>query len=263
MCRMMATVGTAPGWDVFQQFRDLAADGAVMPGDSPGHGDGWGLAGLAHGSLVFLEKSGKSAVEDAQGYNTAVRGLIERSLTATLAHLRKASVGTVTRENAHPFANGNIAFCHNGGVRQSQELEIFGLEPTGQTDSERFFLNILGRVKSGEAPTIKDAIIRSVSWIHENLNYTCLNFFLTDGKRLYAYRDYRAVLRPGEESEPKNFKIYPTYYTLYHSASAGAFSSEPLPRLARDWRLMANGELVEAQPDGHTTITYLKGHPAA
>lgn len=258
MCRMMATVRQAPGWDVLQEFRGLATHGNVLSGDSCGHGDGWGLAAYAHGEVAFFEKSEESAALDDAGYNTAALALARESLGTTLCHLRKASRGIVSRDNAHPFRHSHYTFCHNGGIRNSGALDTYGLTAQGETDSERFFLNILGRFLTGESSTLADAAEASVRHIHEHHTYTSLCFFLSDGRRLLAYRDFRDRLRDGETDPPATFEKWPGYYTLYSSGSAAAFTSEPLTLLAHDWTLMENGELIEALTDGHMTRRRLK-----
>lgn len=236
MCRMMGMVG-APGREVLEEFRALAGNGNVLPGNSGGHGDGWGISAYRDGRLAFLEKSGLSAVEDAR--YEAAEGSVDGA-GIVVAHLRKASVGDVRAVNAHPFHRDGVTFCHNGGVRRSEELPLYGLTPEGDTDSERFFLSILGRMKCGEASNLSDAARQAIDYIHRNHTYSSISFLLTDGQALMAYRDFRTVLRPEETTPPDSFDEWHRYYTLFYSPSRRAVSSQPLASLADDWRLLDN-----------------------
>jgi predicted glutamine amidotransferase len=239
---MMAKVGAAPKREALEQFRSLAGNGCVLPGSSCGHGDGWGIAAFTDGGLTFFEKSGLSAVEDER-FAVAEDSVESSPLDLFLCHLRKASVGDVNALNAHPFHRDGITFCHNGGIKESEKLPVYGLEPEGATDSERFFLNILGRLKSGEAASLREAAEQAIEYVHANHRYTSICFLITDGKKLLAWRDYRTELRPDEDA-PENWEKYREYYSLYHSPSARAVSSERLPALAEDWRMIDNRTLI-------------------
>ncbi len=68
----------------------------------------------------------------------------EVKINMCLGHSRKASVGRITIENAHPFEFGNIIGAHNGTLTNTEELSKF----TGQkfeVDSKYIFylLNIM------------------------------------------------------------------------------------------------------------------------
>lgn len=243
MCRMMAMAGGMPDREALAAFRGLAANGNVLPGSTCGHGDGWGLSAFRAGEPVFHRKSGASASDDP-GFNEAADEARASAPDIVLAHLRKASQGVVNDINAHPFQRDGLAFCHNGGIRQSERIPTYGLEPTGGTDSERFFLNVLGRLKSGEAGTLREAAEGAITFVHGNLPYSSISFLLTDGRELLVWRDFRTALRPEETRPPEHFEVYPTYYTLYLSNAARAVSSQPLPALANDWALIENRKLI-------------------
>lgn len=249
MCRMMGVAGTMPVVEAMEEFRALAANGAVLPESTCGHGDGWGMAAFRLGRLQFLTKSERPADTDPR-YREAAKDLASAGPDIALMHLRKASKGNVTPQNAHPFHVDNLAFCHNGGIRESERIPTYGIAPTGETDSERFFLNIAGRLRDGEAATLPEAVAGAVGFIHDNLPYSSICFLLSDGHSLWAYRDYRATLRPGETEPPEHWGAFETYYTLYHSERGSAVSSQPIAALASDWKLIPNQRLLCLSPDG-------------
>lgn len=243
MCRMMAMVGGAPGHAAVAGFQDLAAHGNVLPGSTCGHPDGWGFTAFREGAPVVHRKSGLSAVDDP-AFLEAAEAVRTAQPDVVLGHLRKASQGDVNDVNAHPFVREGIAFCHNGGLRNSDRVPTYGMEPEGDTDSERLFLNIVGRLKSGEAATLAEAAEQAAGFVHENMAYSSISFLVTDGADLHVWRDYRTDLRPGEAAPPKDFHVYPTYYTLYLSPSARIVCSQPLSGVADDWTLIENRKLL-------------------
>lgn len=264
MCRMMGAVGGFPSPGMVETFRALSAVGNVLPGGSAGHGDGWGLMAWRDGGVTAFAKSGHPADRDS-AFPEAVAEARACEPSLAIIHLRKASVGAVNGANAHPFRVGAIGFCHNGGIKRSPEIDTYGLEPTGDTDSERFFLNIVGRLDSGEAGTLKDAARAAISWVHRHLPYTSLSFLMSDGRSLLAYRDYRAHLMPDETEPPAEWEAWDGYYTLYYAPAHGVVSSEPLTAKRTDWQLMENGEMLELRPDGFMGRTMMKmdGQPLA
>jgi predicted glutamine amidotransferase len=242
MCRMMVKIGKAPGVAVLEEFRALATDGNTLPGGTCGHGDGWGFAALKGGTHVLFEKSEKDGATDPAYLSAAGRVAISGA-DIVLGHLRKASVGDLTPANAHPFVHGKYVFCHNGGVKESERIPTYGLTPTGETDSERFFLNIVGRLETGQAASLREACEAAIDYVHKNHKYSSICFIITDGAETLVWRDYRDALQPGEV-KPENWDVWPEYYTLYQSKSARAVCSQPLASLADDWELMPAKTLI-------------------
>ena len=201
------------------------------------------MAAYERDALTFFEKSGLSAAEDER-FGSAEDAVVSSALDLFLCHLRKASVGDINATNAHPFHRDGITFCHNGGIKESENLPVYGLEPEGTTDSERFFLNMLG------APPIwrGSDVARSGRTGHRlRPREPPLHVHLLPRNRwkgcCWQWRDFRTELRP-DEAPPENFEKFSEYYTLYHSPSARAVSSEMLPALADDWRMIDNRSLI-------------------
>lgn len=98
--------------------------------------DGFGFAYLYNGRIIFYDKSGESARQFWSRMNGSVR--IVSNLA--LFHDRRASVGSITSMNTHPFVQNNVALAHNGTLQNYQKLKEFliskGFKFASQTDSE-------------------------------------------------------------------------------------------------------------------------------
>lgn len=111
------------------------------------HPDGWGLARF-YGNSVSLEKEPVSAVESVYLKNRLTDEIWEDVL---IAHIRKASVGSLSYRNSHPFArrddSGRLwTLAHNGTIFESPELEPYALAQQGSTDSERILYGLVDRI---------------------------------------------------------------------------------------------------------------------
>jgi predicted glutamine amidotransferase len=119
-----------------------------------------------------------------------------------LGHIRRASPGMpVGRGFSHPFVeirDGHAwAFAHNGGLEGYAFTEEEGL-----IDSQVVLRRLLSNLDGPSGEEVADATRRTEAQLRvEFPGYTALNFLLTDGTRLHAFRQ---CLR--DES----------YYTLYY-----------------------------------------------
>ena len=111
------------------------------------HPDGWGLVYYVAGSPHVI-KSESSAV--SCNLFKRVSG-IARSDTV-LAHLRKATAGSIEIANTHPFQYGSWVFAHNGNIKgldKFRPMILSKIEPRlrayilGNTDSELIFYFLL------------------------------------------------------------------------------------------------------------------------
>jgi len=210
------------------RFFDLARSGIVMAGDPPGHEDGWGLAFYGEGGLV-VHKSGVNLLEET---DKVVRILNAAQISPVMIlHLRKSAwANTSSTRHAHPFHRGNAVFFHNGVVYDYQKLlpdiNIPGLEADAR-DTEVFFYHVM----SGAAQGLGRAFLDTASLIKQQNSFSALNCLLSDGVKLYAYRDYAKE---------------PDYYSLFKAFSENSWfiSSEQLEGNFL-WEMMAKEEFLE------------------
>jgi glutamine amidotransferase len=190
---------------VYAQNALLSQSAADQRGKA--HPDGWGIAYYGNGAPV-TERRATPAFEDAHFSVTAER-VYARSV---LAHVRQATVGPRTIENAQPFTHGRWTFAHNGTVRGFERVERRLAAETapdlwelrcGSTDSEAMFYWLLTRLRefgldlAAPEPDPR-AMVRVVGASIRELDLRSaradptkparLSFLLTDGALLLATR---------------------------------------------------------------------------
>lgn len=209
MCRMLGLLGRYDSvLHLLLRFGSLSTTGNSP--DGKGHKDGWGI-GYYSQSITLLKEA--TCAAESNHYGKAVKRVARATPVIVLAHVRKASPETpVTIEEVHPFQKNNYLFCHNGSIYQKN-----GSSLGNKLDSIIFFDTIM-------TTSIKESI-----YYFRNGEYTSLNFLLTDGKKIWAYREYT-------EKE--------SYYTLYYLKTDDfiLFCSEPI--IDGDWVLLDNKELA-------------------
>lgn len=229
MCRILGITqfDYAQHQPLIERFCDLARCGQVMAGDPPGHEDGWGLA-FYQGKELVVHKSGVNLLEESARVHQLLAAA--ESSPLMILHLRKSAwANTSSTRHAHPFHLGQTVFFHNGVVYDYQGLlpaiTLPGLGADAR-DTEVLFYHVM----SGAAQGLDRAFLASAAVVKRSHRYSALNCLLSDGARLYAYRDYAKE---------------PDYYSLYKAHRDGSwyFSSEPLDETLR-WEMMAQEEFV-------------------
>ena len=206
MCRLLGIVAS-PHVDLglLEAFAELAVTGNTPEGgpDARGHADGWGLAVFRDGALVDYARGLGAANHDAR-FREHARSLADGP-AIVIAHLRRASEKMpVSPRWSHPFVETRggrtWAFAHNGGLTHY----VFD-EEDGLIDSQVLFREILAHL-DGPAP---EDVARATAAMAETAKtvyggYSALDFLMTDGTRLHAFREFAA----SERNE--------AYYTLNH-----------------------------------------------
>ncbi len=231
--------GQVDNWrEIVMAFSKQAETGIIPPveGTDPGHKDGWGITVSNRGqtAMVPLIRQLGSA-HDSESYREALYALPDQP-DIYLCHLRKASdIIPITLSNAHPFAHNGWALIHNGTVFRAETLPRgSGLVFTSDdSDTEHLFHYLLTKIYDHPRDkAISGAIVDAVASL--TLDYTALNFMLSNGRDLYAVRC---------------FKKYETYYTLYYYQLAAGIiiCSEPIDSKGLNqarWTLLANNSLL-------------------
>jgi len=167
--------------------------------------DGWGIAYYQDG-VPEVERRDRAAFEDVLFGATA-----ERMFAKTVvAHIRRATIGSVGLVNTHPFVFGPWTFAHNGTItafhkiRSELEAETapeLQRHRVGASDSEQAFYWLLTRLaqagidlggRGARLDTLMKVLGDSVAHLAEQNDRAGpkrpgrLNFLLTNGETLVA-----------------------------------------------------------------------------
>lgn len=259
MCRLMGIHGAEPQslgpllidnpWSLLCQSRNDRSQTA--------HADGWGI-GWYQGGQVHVVKSQRAASAQVPGKMDFTTLAQQLRVATAVAHVRRASVGTLSPMNSHPFVFEHWLFAHNGTLAGFDHLQKGLFEETrselqafrqGQTDSEQIFVWLLSRLADGgvdlKRPTLADPNVpnlvaralkqlsdRSESWWRDEPS--ALNLVLTDGVTLLAARWGRSL--------------------SWRSAQGTAYvASEPLDEGAT-WREVPDRHGVRADAAGNVEV---------
>ncbi len=147
MCRLFGFRSVIPS----QVHRSLLAAENALGVQSNQHPDGWGVAFYVDGS-PHVTRSPTTALGDALFHRLS--GVV--SSETVLAHVRKATQGSSTIFNCHPFQYGRWVFAHNGDIPNfeakreallSQVAPHFRRFILGETDSEVLFFVFLSALE--------------------------------------------------------------------------------------------------------------------
>ncbi len=200
MCRLFAVLANEP-IRVNRAFEALQRQAAE-------HKDGWGIAVFDGGLGTPRVDVSTHSANVCERFKRLGDELRTKSM---LAHIRLASVGAVSRQNAHPFFANGYAFMHNGTLqnfaasRAAFEAHIapkWLAQVKGETDSERCFALFLTLLGDTENPSTEE-LGRALAGVMRIASQTCdrdddakksaMNFTVTDGRRMVATRRGRTL----------------------------------------------------------------------
>jgi predicted glutamine amidotransferase len=205
MCRLYGFLATEP---TRLECSLVAAQNALQnQSDRDNRGvrnaDGWGIAHWAGDDREVVRSTMPAFADDR--FVEIASGIWSE---AAIAHVRAATVGTISPNNTHPFTFGTWAFAHNGTIPAFDHVATrldagpYG-PPDGDTDSELAFLWLLNRMKEygldpGEradslqpiVELLADSVLElvEISMRSGATEQPKLNFVLSDGRHLAASR---------------------------------------------------------------------------
>lgn len=213
------------------------------------HRNGWGLA-LFNEDGFSIEKEPIKAV-DSSYLKKRLKSKIETSIC--IAHIRKATIGEVNKNNTHPFSmyddsRRRWVLAHNGTIFDSEVLSLYQYTQVGTTDSERILLYIVDLMNkrfhlSGHELNAEERIRTVEEAIKAIVPGNKVNLMIHDGELLYVHKN-----------EPE---------TLYERSSDDGIMFSTVPLTSSGWcefaqnRLMVyrNGKMIYAgDPHDHTYI---------
>ena len=188
----------------------VSADNALMQ-QSDRHPDGWGVAYYLAGAPHVIKSVSSAQVDHLF---RRVSGIV--SSETVLAHLRKATQGSHSIINTHPFQHGQWVFVHNGNISGFEGLReamaqrvppILRRYILGDTDSELLFYLLLGHMAKRcelhrvgfPLEDLVDAIEETIAEVQELAGEICyqddgpststfLTFVITNGTTMVAHQ---------------------------------------------------------------------------
>lgn len=205
MCRLYAMRANEPTRVECGLVRSQNALMAQSRSDMQGgmHGHGWGVADYPDG-VPIIEKQTWAAFEGEHFAKAAARVYAH----TVVAHVRRATVGTVSSENTHPFHHGRWIFAHNGTLPAFEEVRFRLLEHmdplhrseiAGETDSEHVFRYLLSlflrHPEAGLHDTVRRGLDQVIAWCSDAApgKQIGLNIVLTNGEALVGSRLNRSL----------------------------------------------------------------------
>lgn len=220
--------------------------------------DGWSVGYYELGEpLVF--RGVRSSDQDPQ-FDRAVRDVAQIGPTIIFGHLRKVASGCVGGiRNPYPlerFANGQTwIFGHDGHIGKSVLLDLLGNKyfkqhqpqvcnfspPASWVDSELFLMALLKSIEEHQWD-VSNGIVAVVQQLRERLPVKdrFLNFFLTNGETLWAYREGNPL--------------------FYHDDSDQKITqlASSIPDLSQDgWRVFPEGVIGILEPGNRLNFILL------
>jgi len=235
MCRMVGVVFRCEfPMSALLDLKEVARTGRIPDEPTPGHRDGWGIVSFRHGSPLYVGRSCRPIFND-DSYESARHDILKlEAPNIVIAHARALSSGSATIPNTHPFVMNGIVLGHNGTVHDIKFQTRY--KAKGETDSEKLLARLADRFEdSGDLESsIKDLVIEDI----HPLEYSAAIMFISDGKRLFAYRDFS----PGKSGE---------YYNLNMAVldDSVSFFQETRAGYEGDVSQIENGELVSVDLD--------------
>lgn len=265
MCRLFGFRSVIPS----QVHSSLVSAENALVVQSSDHPDGWGVAYYV-ASAPHVIKSATGAVTDS--LFKRVSGIV--SSETVIAHVRKATHGTLSLINSHPFQYGNWIFAHNGTIPHFEEHRKAMLNRVppvlrrfilGDTDSEVIFYLLLGHLarrfdlhRPGyPLPQLFDAIRDTMEDIVDAIGIDpydpeteCyLTFVVTNGQVMAGHQGGKELLVSTYKNRCSERDSCPSYAPECEAMTSSGFvshlllSSEQLQG-ENVWREMEPGELV-------------------
>ena len=233
MCRLLGYCAKAPASLADLLGEEGLADFTAL---SALHGDGWGMAWYDGADPVVAKSTGAAAAE-ARYADLARQPLGPLGLL----HLRWATPGLAVQDcNSHPFRYGSYVLAHNGAIHPQERLGEM-LPPewerqlAGTTDSERYFLHLMGRLAERDGDVIA-AIGDTTADIARRFAPNSLNAILLGPGMLYAISWHDPARIPREQLRLRGVdraEDIEAYFDLSYTEAAGAVvvssSGWPMP----------------------------------
>lgn len=192
MCEIFGLSANAP--------RQITPELKEFFSHSTRHPDGWGL-------VVFDEEHPSVEKEPLPAYKSSyLKARLQEPIKtkSMFAHIRLATIGSMTRANTHPFVEKDCSgrrwtLIHNGTIFDYPRLGKYGILQRGTTDSERILLYILEEIKKeteqkGEPLDAHERFDVLDRVIYDMSEGNKLNLLIYDEELMYAHYNAEGTL---------------------------------------------------------------------
>jgi len=153
---------------------------------------GWGIAFYPDESAQVLKEPIKTRNSELCQFISKYEQIRSKII---IAHVRLSSGSPVAHKNTHPFHRElhgrEFVFAHNGTLNNYEVLRTGRFCRVGDTDSEYAFCFLLNCIS--ERLVSLSWTPEEYEWLHNRLlevnEFGSFNCLLSDGKRLFCYRD--------------------------------------------------------------------------
>ena len=219
-CRFWAGVGENVSQSVVDQLLDQPR---ALKALGEEYQDGWSV-GYYNNKQPIVYRGDLASNIDNQ-FDEAVESTANQSSSIAFAHLRRASSGCIEGvPNPHPFKivkNGTAwLFGHNGGMKKQILIDLIGEDyleanppvvcidnpPDTWIDSELFFIYLMKSIEEhgwNVEQGIEHGLLGLYAIIPEEDRY--LNFFLTDGQTVWAFRKGNTLFSRQDDPAKQSF----------------------------------------------------------
>jgi predicted glutamine amidotransferase len=273
MCRLFGFRSVIPS----QVHRSLLAAENALGVQSNEHPDGWGVAFYVDGA-PHVTRSPTTALGDALFHRLS--GVV--SSETVLAHVRKATQGSRTVFNCHPFQYGRWVFAHNGDIpnfESKREALLAQVAPRfrrfimGDTDSEVLFFLFLTALEAfgpladnsdldSVSCALKEATNRARELSDTDGTHALLTVVATNGECLVAAQGGKELYFSTYKTRCSDRGTCPSLSSACEAPQSSGrvnhfiVSSEPLQG-ENVWEPLAMGEVIGVDAHMHVRRTRL------
>ncbi len=261
MCRLFGFRSVIPS----QVHRSLLAAENALGVQSNQHPDGWGVAFYVDGA-PHITRSPEFALGDQLFHRLS--GVV--SSETVLAHVRKATQGSRTVLNCHPFQYGRWVFAHNGDIpafERHRPALLGEIAPRlrrfvlGDTDSEVLFFIVLSHLAANgplarrhAVSDVADAVRTTVERVREICDgegeeRCLLTMVVADGDTMVATHGGKELFWSSYKNRCADREACPSLSPECEAPSKSGFvnhlifSSEPLQG-ENVWLPMQEGDVI-------------------
>lgn len=255
MCQLLA-INSDTKVDFCTWFRRFSVRGGL----TDKHSDGFGVCFYDNKQVRLFLDENPCAFSPLADF-VKVNPFASRSI---IAHIRKATRGSSSLENVHPFQrqlwNRTFIFAHNGHIltdeidfskyRRRKINQIY--QPIGQTDSETVFCFILNAYLTHFGTSAPD-VWKFESFLQEIVHYIrhfgVFNFVLCDGYTMYVHC---------------STNLHHCSYTFQANSFSQMYNMSvvtTMPLSDDDWVKMHSGQFI-ALKDGFICDMPMPKHPS-